>query len=136
MKKLFFLLTMFLLVGSFTKTQVELPRISPNASVSETIGYTIVTVNYCRPAVKERKIWDGLVPFNKVWRTGANEATTIQFTTDVTVEATLSEAEVNAIQDEAEAKGKADWKMDLEIKDQAGEVCCLLQGVWQLRKWK
>ncbi len=86
MKKLFFLLTMFLLVGSFTKTQVELPRISPNASVSETIGYTIVTVNYCRPAVKERKIWDGLVPFNKVWRTGANEATTIQFTTDVTVE--------------------------------------------------
>lgn len=68
------------------------------------------------------------------------KAINIQFrrpaTTDVTVEATLSEAEVNAIQDEAEAKGKADWKMDLEIKDQAGEVCCLLQGVWQLRKWK
>ena len=55
-------------------------------------------------------------------------------TTDVTVEATLSEEDVNAIQREAEEKGKADWKMDLEIKDQAGEVCCLLQGVWQLRK--
>jgi len=34
----------------------------------------------------------------------------------------------------ADTKGKADWKMDLEIKDQAGEVCCLLQGVWQMRK--
>lgn len=53
--------------------------------------------------------------------------------TDMTVEATLSKAEVDAIQAEAEAKGKADWKMDLEIKDQAGTVCCLLQGVWQLR---
>lgn len=65
------------------------------------------------------------------------KAINIQFrrpaTTDVTVEATLSEAEVNAIQGEAEAKGKADWKMDLEIKDQAKTVCSLIQGVWQLR---
>ena len=65
------------------------------------------------------------------------KAINIQFrrpaTTDVTVEATLSEAEVNAIQAEAEAKGKADWKMDLEIKDQAETVCSLIQGVWQLR---
>ena len=65
------------------------------------------------------------------------KAINIQFrrpaTTDVTVEATLSEAEVNAIQAEAEAKGKADWKMDLEIKDQAMTVCSLIQGVWQLR---
>lgn len=66
------------------------------------------------------------------------KAINIQFrrpaTTDVTVEATLSEAEVEAIQREAEAKGKADWKMDLSIKDQAGEICCLVQGVWQMRK--
>lgn len=66
------------------------------------------------------------------------KAINIQFcrpaTTDVTVEVTLSEAEINAIQGEAEAKGKADWKMDLEVKDQAGKVCCLLQGVWQLRR--
>ena len=54
--------------------------------------------------------------------------------TDVTVEATLSAEEVDAIQREADAQGKADWKMGLEIKDQAGEVCCLLQGVWQMRK--
>jgi thioesterase domain-containing protein len=54
--------------------------------------------------------------------------------TNVTVEANLSPEEIDAIHREADAKGKADWKMDLEIKDQAGEVCCLLQGIWQLRK--
>lgn len=57
-------------------------------------------------------------------------------TTDVTVEVTLGQAEVDAIQCEAEANGKADWKMDLEVKNEAGETCCLLQGVWQLRKAK
>jgi thioesterase domain-containing protein len=65
------------------------------------------------------------------------KAVNIQFkrmaVTNMTVEATLSKADVDAIQAEAEAKGKADWKMNLEIKDQAGTVCCLLQGVWQLR---
>ncbi len=54
--------------------------------------------------------------------------------TDVTVEANLSPDEVNAIQKEADEKGKADWKMNLEIKDQAGVVCCLVQGTWQMRK--
>lgn len=55
-------------------------------------------------------------------------------TTDVTVEMTLSEEQVAAVQQEADEKGKADWKMDLELKDQAGTVCCLMQGVWQMRK--
>lgn len=56
--------------------------------------------------------------------------------TDVTVEATLSEAEVDAIQREAWERGKAALKMDLEVKDREGEVCSLLQGVWQLRKYE
>ncbi len=66
--------------------QVDLPRLSPKASVSQTIGYTNITIDYCRPAVKARTIWGGLVPYSQVWRTGANEATTIQFTSDVTVD--------------------------------------------------
>jgi len=65
------------------------------------------------------------------------KAVNIQFrrpaTTDVTVEAMLSEVEVDAIQQEAEEKGKADWKMDLEVVSQTGEACCLIQGVWRLR---
>ncbi len=55
-------------------------------------------------------------------------------TTDVSVEASLSEEAVKSVQKEADEKGKADWKMDLEVKDESGQVCCLIQGVWQMRK--
>ena len=88
MKSLFtkIILVLFLSFGSGQLfAQLNLPRLSPNASVSQTVGYTKITVNYCRPGVKERTIWGGLVPYDKVWRTGANEATTIEFTTDVTI---------------------------------------------------
>ncbi|MDP2036243.1 MAG: DUF2911 domain-containing protein [Ignavibacteria bacterium] len=80
------LLLLFLFTTISLIAQVELPRLSPNASVSQTVGYTNITINYCRPFVHGRKIWGALVPFGQVWRTGANEATTIQFTTDVTIE--------------------------------------------------
>jgi hypothetical protein len=76
-----------LLLFSFSiQAQIDLPRQSPSAGVSQTIGYTVITIDYCRPGIHGRQIWGGLVPYNKVWRTGANEATTIQFTTDVIVE--------------------------------------------------
>ncbi|MEJ2538153.1 MAG: DUF2911 domain-containing protein, partial [Calditrichia bacterium] len=65
--------------------QLELPRVSPKASVSQTIGITEVEIHYCRPGVKGRTIWGGLVPYNELWRTGANEATTISFSTDVMI---------------------------------------------------
>ena len=61
-------------------------RLSPKASVMQTVGFTDVTIDYSRPGVKGRTIWGALVPYNKVWRAGANEATTINFTTDVTIE--------------------------------------------------
>jgi len=86
MKKQILIIPFLLLFSKTIVAQVDLPRLSPNASVSQTIGYTVVTIDYCRPGVKDRKIWGGLVPYNEVWRTGANEATTIQFTTDITVE--------------------------------------------------
>ena len=62
------------------------PRLSPNASVSQTIGLTDVAVTYCRPGVKGRVIWGDLVPYDKVWRTGANEATTFSCSDDVMIE--------------------------------------------------
>ncbi|MFQ5927556.1 MAG: DUF2911 domain-containing protein [Terriglobia bacterium] len=62
------------------------PRPSPNAGVSQTIGVTEVSISYGRPGVKGRQIWGELVPYGKVWRTGANEATTISFSNDVTIE--------------------------------------------------
>jgi hypothetical protein len=64
--------------------QLDLPRPSPNAKVSQFIGLTEVTVDYSSPAVKGRKIWGDLVPHDKMWRTGANSATKITFSRDVT----------------------------------------------------
>ncbi|MFH5831045.1 DUF2911 domain-containing protein [Halalkalibaculum sp. DA384] len=61
-------------------------RVSPNASVSQTIGTTQVTITYGRPSVKGRQVFGGLEPYGSVWRTGANEATTIRFSDDVLIE--------------------------------------------------
>lgn len=74
---------MCLFVNAFG--QVELPRKSPRASVSYTIGLTDITIHYSSPAVADRTIWGALVPYNQLWRAGANEATTIEFSTDVQV---------------------------------------------------
>ena len=68
--------------------QPEYPRISPGASVSQMIGITKVTVTYHRPGVKGRLVWGELVPLNNIWRAGANEATTIEFSHDVTIDNT------------------------------------------------
>ena len=83
---------LFFLVGS-TPTQAQergnkIPRVSPNATVGQTIGITDVEITYGRPSVRGRTIFgeDGLVPNGDVWRTGANEATTISFSTPVQVE--------------------------------------------------
>jgi Protein of unknown function (DUF2911) len=65
--------------------QIKLPRVSPKASLTQTIGLTDVTITYSRPSVKGRAIWGELVPYGKVWRTGANEATTIKFSDDVMI---------------------------------------------------
>jgi Protein of unknown function (DUF2911) len=56
---------------------------SPAAKAEGKIGKTSIVISYHQPAVKERKIWGDLVPFGKVWRTGANNATTITLDKDV-----------------------------------------------------
>lgn len=61
-------------------------RVSKNGAASGTIDGVDVSLEYGRPQVKGRTIWGGLVPYGEVWRTGANEATTITFGSDVMVE--------------------------------------------------
>lgn len=65
--------------------QLKTPRPSQRQSVTQTVGITDITVVYSRPGVKGRQIWGTLVPFDKVWRTGANEATTIAFSDEVSI---------------------------------------------------
>jgi Protein of unknown function (DUF2911) len=67
------------------RAQFVTPRPSPKGVVSQTIGTTDVTVTYSRPGVKGRVIWGGLVPYDKVWRTGANEPTSLVLADDVTL---------------------------------------------------
>jgi hypothetical protein len=87
MKAFFLLLIAALLITPPAVAQgLDLPRVSQKASVKQTVGLTDVAISYCRPGVKGRVIWGGLVPYDKIWRTGANEATTISFSTDVKVD--------------------------------------------------
>jgi hypothetical protein len=66
------------------RADLDLPRPSPMGKITQTIGLTDVTVDYSSPGVKNRKIWGDLVPYDKMWRTGANTATKLTFSKDVT----------------------------------------------------
>jgi hypothetical protein len=65
---------------------LKLPRASQNAGVTQTLGTTDLAVKYCRPGVKGRAIWGGLVPYDQPWRTGANEVTTFSTSDTIQVE--------------------------------------------------
>jgi hypothetical protein len=73
------------LSSSPASADLDLPRPSPFAKVSQDVGLTTITVDYSSPGVKGRKIWGGLVPYGQMWRTGANTATKVTFSKDVTV---------------------------------------------------
>jgi hypothetical protein len=81
-------------------------RTSPNASVSQTIGTTVVELAYGRPSVNERQIFGSLVPLGQVWRTGANEATSVTFSDDVLLEGNPVEAGTYSLYTEP---GEDEW---------------------------
>ena len=65
--------------------QLILPKASPRATVSQTVGLTDISITYDRPGVNGRPIWGALVPWDSVWRAGANENTVIAFSSPVRV---------------------------------------------------
>ena len=87
MKRLFFALA--ILVANFTiEAQVKTPAPSPKAVLNQTVGLTDVTLEYSRPSSKGRIVFGDLVPFGKLWRTGANGNSTITFSDDVVIKGT------------------------------------------------
>jgi hypothetical protein len=82
------LLAFALLISSFTFAQEKKAPLSPRDSVSGKIGKAIVSINYGAPSVRGRKIFaaDGLQPYGKMWRAGANQATTLTTDKDIKVE--------------------------------------------------
>ena len=81
----FFFLISLLFNSNLHGQALEIPRSSPSASISQTIGVCSISINYGRPSVNNREIIGGLVPYDKVWRAGANEATTISFNYAITI---------------------------------------------------
>ncbi len=84
MKKLFTIVFVITLAVN-AQAQIETPRPSPSQKIEQTVGLTKVTLEYSRPSMKGRTIFGGLVPYNEIWRTGANENTKITFSDDVNV---------------------------------------------------
>jgi len=88
MKIRFLVVFLVLLTATSLMAQgaIRLPEASPAATVGQTIGITDVSITYHRPAVNNRKIFGGLVQYGDLWRAGANENTTISFSTPVKIE--------------------------------------------------
>ncbi|SEL97343.1 Protein of unknown function [Maribacter orientalis] len=74
------------IVASLTvEAQINTPAPSPSAKLMQTVGLTEVMIDYSRPNMRGREVYGNLVPFDKLWRTGANSYTKITFDTDVTI---------------------------------------------------
>lgn len=84
-KKIFLLAAASFILLSSEAQQLNTPQASPTTSVKQNFGLSTIELSYSRPGVKGRKIFGDLVPFGKVWRTGANNATTITFGDDVMI---------------------------------------------------
>lgn len=79
------LLLFSLLIATQFNAQITTPQPSPKATVSQVVGLTTVKLDYSRPAMRGRTIFGDLVPFDKLWRTGANANTIISFDQDVKI---------------------------------------------------
>ena len=86
----------------------DLPKPSSSAEIKQRIGLTDVTIAYSRPNVNDREIFGGLVPYNEIWRTGANMNTLITFTDDVKVEGKEVKAGTYSI---FTFPGEKEWKI-------------------------
>ncbi|MFL2589819.1 MAG: DUF2911 domain-containing protein [Parvicellaceae bacterium] len=84
MKKLILLFIISTFTTNFSIAQKT--RASPKETTNGKINQSDVTITYGAPYVKGRVIWGELVPFDKIWRAGANEATTFEFSKDVDIE--------------------------------------------------
>ncbi|WP_291099800.1 MULTISPECIES: DUF2911 domain-containing protein [unclassified Flavobacterium] len=85
MKKIIFVLAM-MIANYAIEAQVKTPQQSPKSTLTQVVGLTEVEINYSRPNARGRAVIGDLVPFGKLWRTGANENTTISFSDDVIID--------------------------------------------------
>ena len=77
--------TLLLLTVNLSFSQINTPRVSPASEVEQMVGLTEIEIEYSRPSMRGREVFGNLVPFGKVWRTGADNSTKISFDTDVII---------------------------------------------------
>ena len=77
--------TLLLLKVNLSFSQINTPRVSPASEVEQMVGLTEIEIEYSRPSMRGREVFGNLVPFGKVWRTGADNSTKISFDTDVII---------------------------------------------------
>jgi hypothetical protein len=99
------------------QTAPDLPQASPLARVEQRVGVTNFAVEYSSPAVKDRKIWGGLVPYDELWRTGANAATKLEASRDFTFGGTSVPAGTYALYT---IPGKKSWTVILNSNWKTG----------------
>jgi hypothetical protein len=98
--------------------KIDFPQSSPAASVKQRVGVTDISVEYSRPGAKERKIFGGLVPYGQIWRTGANAATKLTFSTDAKLGGTAVPAGSYAL---FTIPGETEWTVILDkVTDEWG----------------
>ena len=85
MKKIFLLTVASYILLSSEAQQLNTPQPSPTANIKQNFALSSIEISYSRPGIKGRKVFGDLVPYGKVWRTGANNATTITFGEEVTI---------------------------------------------------
>lgn len=85
MKQYFISLALTVLISLSGLSQIQTPAASPEQTLNQVIGLSSVSVQYSRPAMRGRTIFGDLVPFDKIWRTGANTNTIVNFDNDVSV---------------------------------------------------
>ena len=83
--KLFSPTLFFLFTTTFLFSQFRFPELSPKGSITQRVGFTTISVAYERPAARGRKIFGGIVPYKKLWRTGAGYCTKIKFSDSVRI---------------------------------------------------
>jgi hypothetical protein len=84
-KKISIALSLLCMTIVTANAQIEMPSASPAAKISQKVGLTDVSIEYSRPSIKGRQIFGDLVPYGKLWRTGANMATKLTFSDDVKI---------------------------------------------------
>jgi hypothetical protein len=117
-------LLMVFSAGYQSYAQLQAPAPSPSASVSQVVGFTKISINYSSPGVKGRTIFGDLVPYGVPWRAGANNPTTIEFSTAVSIGGeTLSAGQYSVFITPAQS---GDWTIHLNSKGNA--IYAYMQG--------